>query len=141
MNEATPMDVSTNIMSSEKEVTGRKSMKTNQKKITTANSTVVKMRKADPYASWEGDQSRKANGIRRGLLQLWEDGPKKKRLLQDAGAKTKANRMADEDTPGVSMDSKGGLNHYNSGYEMPVRERVHFTIICTSTAATVSERR
>ena len=75
------------------------------------------------------------------MLQLCEDGPKKQRLLDGKGAKTQANRRANEDTPRVSMDTQGGFNHDNSGYKMPVRERVQLTIICTSTAARVTERR
>ena len=58
-----------------------------------------------PISSWERDQSRREKRIRRSMPQLREDGPQKQRLLDGIGAKTKANRMANEDTPGVSMDS------------------------------------
>ena len=98
-------------------------MKTNQKKITAMNSTVIKMWKADTYASWERDQKedgrpkagRRENRIRRSMLQLREDGPQKQRLLHGIGAK--ANGRANEDTPRVSMDTKGGYNHHNSDYK------------------------
>ena len=67
MTAATPMDVDTHIMSIGKV----KTTKTKQRKITTASSTTIWTRKADPYATLETTQ--KVEGgrkFRRSILQL-----------------------------------------------------------------------
>ena len=116
-------------------------MKINQTKITAANSTVffhsfmrtvIRMRKADPYA--RASQRREANPTEHATTSGRRVTPAETAGVKGAKAKAKANRRAKEDTPRVSMDR---YHYYNSGRQ--VRERLRFKIICTSTAAHVSE--
>ena len=91
-------------------------METNQTKIMAANSTVIMMRKADPYASWERTQKedgrprssrrRKANSTEHATIVRRRVAQAEIAEVKRAKAKAKANKRAKEDTPRVSMDMK-----------------------------------
>ena len=138
-------------------------MKTQQTKITAASITVTKMMTADSYASWvripkeddrprasrrtKGNPTKHATSAGRRITEEETAGVK--------GTKTKANakvnRRAMEDTPRWTPPRQQRQRAWIHRWRPPlqqrlqerkqVRERVRFTIVCTSTAARVSEPR
>ena len=132
------MDVNTHTSSASRRRSHRenaKSAKTNQRKITTASSTATMTRKADPYGSWDGRQKGKPKG--RGEF---------------GGSCSNCREMVTEaETAGVKGAKDRDIERLRQLHQQlqplqqqpqgrrQIRERVRFTIICTSAAACASE--
>ena len=74
------------------------------------NSTVVMIRKLDPYASWERTQKEDGSKASRRGKVITTAGKRVTEAesagVKGAKAKATANRMATEDTPRVNIDTK-----------------------------------